>query len=79
MSLPGFTADVVASRSVIVPARSIPITRHGKALAYCNRIGGTYWSEGPTTATYGCVTDEGDHGIVCSGVTAHDQATCDIW
>ena len=95
MRMPGFTAeatlhkrsecdyqkagDVVTSRNGVLPARRIPITRHSKAKNYCQQIGGIYWHETGTTATYGCVGDNGDHGIVCGGDTAQDKATCDIW
>ena len=95
MNMPGFTAeatlhrrnkwycqkagDVDASSKGILPAQRIPITRHSNARAYCRQIGGIYWSEGPNTATYGCVSDDGEHGIVCGGVTGKDMSTCDRW
>jgi hypothetical protein len=95
MNMPGFTADVtlhkrsecyyqkagnvVASRNGILPARRIPITRHSKARNYCKQIGGIYFSESGTSATYGCVSDNADHGIFCGGDTDEDMRTCDIW
>jgi hypothetical protein len=92
MSMPGFTADVtlhqrstshyrvagdvVASRpGVVVPA--LPRQHHSDVQDWCKKMGGTYWSEGKTTSTYGCYYDSGDdvHGIVCGGTSSD----CDMF
>lgn len=58
-------------------AKTVPIGGHPQS-AVKNRCSGTFWTQGKTGHTYGCLNDDGS-GIVCSGVTAAQKKTCDTF
>ena len=92
MNMPGFTAEVTlykrsaryyqkagdVNRAGILPALRIDSPGHTRIRNLCRQHGGTYWSEGKTTATYGCMLPNGS-GIVCGGVTSDQKNTCDTF
>jgi hypothetical protein len=69
--------NVVASRRGAVVLPALPRWHHSDVQAWCKKNGGTYWSEGKKTDTYGCYYDSGDnvHGIVCGG----KSSDCDMF
>ena len=55
-------------------AKTVSIQGHSKSNVQKN-CSGTFWTQGSTGHTYGCLNDDGS-GIVCSGVTAAQKKTC---
>ena len=51
----------------------------GQIHSMCNAVGGMYWGPGPTTATWGCVYNGGNNGVVCGGVRSGDMDSCEWW
>ena len=62
----------------IVPARRIGPVQHGDLRYFCGK-NGVYWSQGPTTSTYGCYRRDGSGGIVCGGQTQEEKGSCDTF
>lgn len=62
----------------IEPAMRIQRRSHRRVRRDCGAGGGVYWSEGPTTATYGCMYPDGS-GIVCGGRTRAEDNSCDTF
>jgi hypothetical protein len=95
MRMPGFTAEAACrKRSGCYHqkaggaggsrngARILPAVRtklYGpKAVKGLCANGGAFWPQGGTTSTYGCMRADGS-GIVCGGVTAEQQNSCDTF
>jgi len=72
--------DVVASRNGagILPALRTTSHSHRSVRFRCAQNRGVYWSEGPTTSTYGCMYPDGS-GIVCGGQTSEEKGSCDTF
>lgn len=62
----------------VVPALRISRLHHWQVQQSCMRAGGSYWSEGRTTATYGCIRPDGS-GVVCGGLTQDQANSCDTF
>lgn len=65
-----------ASQSAM--ADRVALQGRDKVQGKCGTSGGTYWSEGKTGHTYGCMNPDGS-GIVCGGVTKDQKNSCDTF
>ncbi len=59
-------------------AETVPLQSRDKVQGKCGTSGGTYWTEGKTGKTYGCMNPDGS-GIVCGGVTKDQKNSCDTF
>jgi hypothetical protein len=73
------TLALVAIGMIAGPAtgEEIKIQGHSKSSVQ-SKCAGIFWSQGKSGHTYGCLNDDGS-GIVCGGVTTHQQKTCDTF
>lgn len=71
--------SVAALGLCIAPAaaKTVPISGHSQT-AVKNGCSGTFWTQGSTGHTYGCLNEDGS-GIVCGGVTPAQKKTCDTF